>query len=66
MYNSVALKLLPSHISLMDALHHWMISITIAIPLYLVPENFWTVVEVTPSILKDDHQGQKEVHLVNR
>ena len=27
-------------ISLMDVHHHWMISITVAIPLHFVPENF--------------------------
>ena len=44
----------------MDALHHWVIGITVAIPLHFVPENFCgMVVEITPSILKDDHQGRR-------
>ena len=43
----------------MDALHHWVISITVAIPLHFVLENLWMVVEVAPSILKDDHQSRK-------
>ena len=38
---------------------YWMISITVAIPLHFVPENLWMVVEVTPSILKDDPQGRR-------
>ena len=43
----------------MDTLHHWVIRITVAIPLHFVSENFWMVVEVTFSILTDDHQGRK-------
>ena len=46
-------------ISLMDALHHWVISSTVAISLHFVSENLWMVVEVAPSILKDDHQSRK-------
>ena len=51
---------LPQHsVEVEVVVGYWMISITVVIPLHFVPENLWMVVEVTPSILKDDPQGRR-------